>query len=145
MSMLSSNNILFEVQQQVCDILNNDPSLSSIGFLPENKKQIDFEIEKALKQQGLAAIVMTPSARFQGQYSDNQLVWELPDLTIQIVENVPVNRATSSKSSMTGQDAAIRVLDILGKDHYGQFSPIDYSQGEDSGLLVNKAVFKCLV
>lgn len=69
----------------------------------------------------------------------------MDDLTVQIVENVPVSRAINSKLDVTGQDAAMKVMDILGRDNYGQFSPVSYKQGEDSGLLVNQCVFKCMV
>lgn len=60
----NSDNILFDVQEQICGILNSDSSISAIGFLSENRKDIDFEIKKHLNQQGICGIVMTPSVRF---------------------------------------------------------------------------------
>lgn len=141
--MISNDNFLFETQVLICDILNNDSVLSSINFLPENAKDIDYQIKTNLSKQGIVGIVMTPKARFIGRNDKNELVWDLPELTVMITENTNVNR--TSKTSFTGQDISIKVLDILGKQNYGKFSPIAYEQGEDSGLLVNKVTFSCTI
>jgi hypothetical protein len=70
---------------------------------------------------------MTPSANFIGNYQDKMIALELDELTIQIVENVSVNRG--KKESLTGQDAAMRIMDWLSSPKYGrqgQFNPVSY-------------------
>lgn len=42
------------------------------------------------------------------------LAWELPELEVDIVENVSINRGKAVSSDiMTGQDASMRVFDVL--------------------------------
>ena len=138
-------NILFETQEQIVNIIKTDTQLSSIPIFAENNKDIEFEIEQAIGNEGILAVIMTPSANFIGNYENKCLAWEL-ELTVQVVENVPVNRG--QKECLTGQDVSMRILDWLSSPKYGrngQFSPVSYEQGEDGNLLVNKIVFKCLV
>lgn len=139
-------NLLYQAQQNVVNILKEDTELSSITILAENNKDIDYEIQNALGSQGLVCVVMTPSASYIGNYEDKGIAWEINDLTIQVVENVTVNRGR--KDAITGQDVTMRIFDWLSSPKYGRsgmFSPIGYEQGEDNNLLVNKATFKCLV
>lgn len=140
------NNILYDIQQQVVDIIKEDTALSSITILAENSKDIDFEIQNALGNQGVVAVVMTPKANYIGSYEASILAWEIEDLTIQVVENVSVNRG--GNNVLTGQDIAMRIINWLTSPIYGRngkFCPVSYEQGEDENLLVNKAVFKCAV
>ena len=90
---------------------------------------------------------MTPKAVYAGKYEDLFLAWQLDELEIDIVENVTVNRGKRD-GYITGQDAAMRLFDVLcplSGDYEGQFNPVSYEEGEDSGLLVNKCILKALI
>lgn len=141
--MINNDNFLFDLQKSVAEILQADEQLSSMEFLCENSKQIDYDIKQNLAKQGVVSIVMTPKASFIGRKDDGKLVFDINDLTIMTTENTSVNR--SNDKSLTGQDISMRILKILGEDNYGTFCPIAYEQGEDSGLLVNKVTFSCTV
>lgn len=139
-------NIFYELQQQVVDILKEDTELSSVIILAENRNDIEFEIQNALGNQGLVCVVMTVGANFIGNYEDEKLAFEVDELVIQVVENVTVNRGR--KNALTGQDVSVRILEWLSSPKYGRngmFNPINYEQGEDSNLLVNKCTFKCAI
>lgn len=140
------SNILEEVQQEVAARLSSSWQLSAVPFLVENRKDLDYEIKNRLGKQGIVGLVMTPKAQFAGKYEDLFLAWQLEELEVDVIENVPVNRGTSAY--MTGQDAAMRVFDVLcplSGDQEGAFCPSSYEEGEDSGLLVNRCVLKALV
>lgn len=141
--MINNENFLYEVQKSVAEILQADQQLSSMPFLCENSKEIDYEIKQNLSKQGVVSIVMTPKATFVGRKDDGKLVFDINELTIMTTENPSVNR--TNDKSLTGQDISMRVLKVLGEDTYGTFCPIAYEQGEDSGLLVNKVTFSCTV
>lgn len=141
--MINNDNFLFQLQKTVAEILQADQQLSSMSFLCENSKQIDYEIKQNLAKQGVVSIVMTPKATFIGRKDDGKLVFDINELTIMTTENTSVNR--TNDKSLTGQDISMRILKILGEDNYGKFCPIAYEQGEDSGLLVNKVTFSCTV
>lgn len=141
------NNILFDTQRQIAELIKTDEYLSSVRVLAENSKDIDYEISEALGQQGIVAVVMTPRANYIGNYEDKCIAWEIDELTVQVVENVTVNRGKKD-GVLTGQDVAMRIIDWLSSPKYGRsgmFSPVNYEQGEDGNLLVNKVVFKCMV
>lgn len=140
------SNILEEVQQEVAARLSSSWQLSAVPFLVENRKDLDYEIKNRLGKQGIVGLVMTPKAQFAGKYEDLFLAWQLEELEVDVIENVPVNRGASAY--MTGQDAAMRVFDVLcplSGDQEGAFCPQSYEEGEDSGLLVNRCVLKALV
>lgn len=141
--MINNDNFLYELQQSVAEILQADQQLSSMQFLCENSKEIDYGIKQNLGKQGVVSIVMTPKASFIGRKDDGKLVFDINELTIMTTENTSVNR--SNDKSLTGQDISMRILKILGEDNYGTFCPIAYEQGEDSGLLVNKVTFSCTI
>lgn len=141
--MINNDNFLYEVQKSVAEILQADQQLSSMPFLCENSKEIDFEIKQNLAKQGVVSIVMTPKATFIGRKDDGKLVFDINELTIMTTESTQVNRA--NEKSLTGQDISMRVLKVLGEDNYGTFCPIAYEQGEDNGLLVNKVTFSLTV
>lgn len=139
-------NVFYELQQQVVDILKSDEELSGVTILAENRNDIDYEISEALGQQGLVCVVMTVGANFIGNYEDEKLAFEVDELIIQVVENAVVNRGR--KNALTGQDVSVRILEWLSSPKYGRngmFNPIRYEQGEDTGLLVNKTTFKCAI
>ena len=140
-------NILEDVQCQVAARLSAWPGLSACPFLVENRKDIDFELKNKLARQGLVGVVMTPKATYAGKYEDLFLAWTLEELEIDVVENVTVNRGNKD-GYISGQDAAMMVFDALCPlygEGEGQFNPVSYEEGEDSGLLVNKCVLKALV
>lgn len=142
------SNILEDAQAYVADKLNGDSQLSGLcTFLVENKKDIDYEIKNALGREGIVAVVMTPKATYAGKYEDLFLAWTLESLEIDIVENPTVNRGKKN-GFITGQDAAMRLFDVLcplAGENEGQFNPLSYEEGEDNGLLVNKCLLKALV
>ena len=142
------SNILDEVQRYVADKLNADPQLSACPFLVENRKDIDYEIKNALGRQGIVGLVMTPKATFAGAYMDTSLAWQLDELEIDIVENVTVNRGKKDGGCITGQDAAMRLFNVLcplSGEGEGKFCPVSLEEGEDGNLIVNKCILKCLV
>ena len=106
-------NILEEVQHYVADKLNADSQLSGLcAFIPEERKDIDFEIKNALGRQGIVGLIMVPRATFAGNFEDKSLVWQIDELEVDIVENVSVNRGKKD-GYITGQDASMIVFDTL--------------------------------
>ena len=142
------SNILDEVQHYVADKLNADPQLSACHFIAENRRDVEFEIKQALGKQGVVGLVMTPKATFAGAYMDTSLAWQLDELEIDIVENVLINRGKKDGGYITGQDAAMRLFDVLcplSGEGEGKFCPVSLEEGEDGNLIVNKCILKCLV
>ena len=142
------SNILEEVQCYVADKLNADPQLSACPFLVENRRDIDYEIKNALGREGIVGLVTTPKATFAGAYMNTSLVWQLDELEIDIVENVLVNRGKKNGGYITGQDAAMRLFNVLcplSGEGEGKFCPVSLEEGEDGNLIVNKCILKCLV
>ena len=142
------SNILDEVQHYVADKLNADPQLSACHFIAENRRDVEFEIKQALGKQGVVGLVMTPKATFAGAYMDTSLAWQLDELEIDIVENVTVNRGKKDGGYITGQDAAMRLFNVLcplSGEGEGKFCPVSLEEGEDGNLIVNKCILKCLV
>ena len=92
---------------------------------------------------------MTPTLTFQGISDDHKdIVYQCDNLTIQITEYVPINRAKNKTTCQTSQDIAIKVADVLGSPSYTNwqnFQVVDIQTGEDNGLLVSKVTVKCLV
>ena len=142
------SNILDEVQHYVADKLNADPQLSACHFIAENRRDVEFEIKQALGKQGVVGLVMTPKATFAGAYMNTSLAWQLDELEIDIVENVLINRGKKDGGYITGQDAAMRLFDVLcplSSEGEGKFCPVSLEEGEDGNLIVNKCILKCLV
>lgn len=142
------SNILEEVQSYVADKLNADPQLSACHFIAENRRDVEYEIKNALGRQGVVGLVMTPKATFAGAYMDRSLAWQLDELEIDIVENVLINRGKKDGGYITGQDAAMRLFDVLcplSGEGEGKFCPVSLEEGEDGNLIVNKCILKCLV
>ena len=145
----ANDNIITQTQTEIANILNADSDLSAVGFIIENSKDIEFEIESRLKKQGICGIIMTPTLTFQGISDDHKdIVYQCDNLTIQITEYVPINRAKNKASCQTSQDIAIKVADVLGSPSYTNwqnFQVVDIQTGEDNGLLVSKVTVQCLV
>lgn len=137
--------IFGQAQADVCTTLNEDDVLSGkVLFIPENSKDIDYEIKNAIGSQGIVGIVMTPEATYQGVTSAGEQVWDLRDFTVQIVENPIVNRGQPKYANITALDAATRAAQVLADPRFGlfgQYCPTTIEQGEDSGLIVSQVRF----
>lgn len=146
--MIDDRPLTTQIQEYVCEILNNNPDFKDWGivFYPENALDIDFQIKNAMSKQGLACVVMTPTLNYQGHDALTQ-TFTLDDLTIQVVENTIINRARLKKEGKefgTALDVASKASDILAgpqSGHFGEFTTKRIEQGEDGNLVVAKAVF----
>lgn len=147
MGTLSNTSIFAQAQAAACDFLNADPLLSGrVKFFAEDQLDIDYSIEKALGDQGIVGVVMTPQATYCGVNDSGELVYDLRDFTVMVTENTAVNRTLSG--SVTALDAAARSLDVLGAPPFGifgQFCPKAVEQGEDGGLIAARATFDCQI
>ena len=148
MAQTKPTSIFHQVQQLIADQLNSDEMLSAanVTFVAENSKDIDYEVQNALGKQGIVGLVMTPKADYIGMTAKGEVAYDLRDLTIQIVENVPVNRGLPN--STTALDAAQRAQELLASPNFtafGVMNPVSIEQGEDSGLIVCQAKFNCNV
>lgn len=147
---LKKYNTMFELQTEICDILNQSPELKqcNVTFLPEDSLDIEYQISNNLKKQGIVGLVMSPSTNYIGT-KGNGCVWELNDLTLQIVEYPPMNRAKNRPYVATGLDIANYCTEILAGPNaiigFGTMNAKDITQGEDNGLLVTKATFKTVI
>lgn len=147
---LSSFNVFHELQQEICDVMNASPAVISAGieFIAENRLDIDYQIKESLQKQGMAAVVMTPTAQYLGHTGENE-VYQLDDFTIQFVEYTPINRAKNKDVVVTGLDLANYTSELLGGPNavigFGNLCPGSIEQGEDEGLLVTKVVFKTTI
>lgn len=144
-----SSNIVNLVQQHWCDILNADSALSAVvHVLPENTKDIEFEIKQALANQGIAAIVMTPNLTYRGRDLDSTY-WDINGMEITFTENPIVNRASSKDPNTfaTAQDCACRAAQVLTGPKFesaGRCVVKQQQTGEFNGLLVSKILVDCM-
>ena len=120
------------------------------SFLSENSLDIEYQIREALNKQGLACLVMTPKATYQG-HNGIQQTFTCDELTIQIVENPIINRARLKKAGLehgTCLDVAKQASDRLAGPqggYFGQFTTKRIQESESGGLLVCTATFGCTV
>ena len=120
------------------------------SFLSENSLDIEYQIREALNKQGLACLVMTPKATYQG-HNGIQQTFTCDELTIQIVENPIINRARLKKAGLehgTCLDVAKQASDRLAGPqggYFGQFTTKRIRESESGGLLVCTATFGCTV
>ena len=144
----ANDNLISQIQNAVCDILNKDYDLQGLDFIAENRFDIETEISARLKKQGVCCLVMTPNLTFQGiSDTHTDIIYQIDNLTVQISEYVPINRAKNRTNIKTCQDIAIRVADVLGgptTNNWQNFQLVDIQTGEDNGLLVSKVTFSCL-
>ena len=144
----SNNNLISQIQNEVCDILNKDYELQGLDFIAENRFDIETEISARLKKLGVCCLVMTPMLTFQGiADTHTDIIYQIDNLTVQITEYVPINRAKNRTNIKTCQDIAIRVADVLGgptTNNWQNFQLVDIQTGEDNGLLISKVTFSCL-
>ena len=147
---LSSYNVCYQIQQDICDIMNKSPVILSAGieFIAEDSQSIDYQIKESLKKQGLAAVVMTPSLDYLGHNGTSE-AYQLNDLTIEFVEYTPINRASNRAVVCTGNDLANYTSELLGGPKavigFGKLCPNGIEQGEDGGLLVTKLTFRTYI
>lgn len=110
MSQLQNDNLFFDVQKDICKILNEIPELQKIDFFPANDKDLETEITKALRSQGVCGIVVVNSADFQGFESGLNTAWQINDLVVQVIENPVVNRASNNSNFIgTAEDIGAKV------------------------------------
>lgn len=57
-------------------------SAANVTFVAENSKDIDYEVESALRKQGIVGLVMTPKADYIGITARGEVAYDLRDLTI---------------------------------------------------------------
>ena len=149
MSQLQNDNIFFDLQKEVCSILNGTSELSSLDFFPSNDKDLETEITTALRKQGVCGIVLVEDASFQGFESGLNSVWQVDELIVQIIENPITNRSSNNTNFVgTAEDIGAKVSQILGSPEYGHWSEFNLKKieiGEESNLLTAKVTFQCLV
>ena len=147
---LSAYNVCYQIQQDICDIMNKSPVILSAGieFIAEDSQSIDYQIKESLKKQGMAAVVMTPSLDYLGHNGTSE-AYQMNDLTIEFVEYTPINRASNRAVVCTGNDLANYTSELLGGPNavigFGKLCPNGIEQGEDGGLLVTKLTFRTYV
>ena len=149
MSQLQQDNLFFDVQKDVCKILNDIPELSNIDFFPANDKDLETEITTALRKQGVCGIVLVNEADFQGFESGLNTAWQINDLVVQVIENPITNRSQQNlKYCGTAEDIGAKVSQVLGGVEYGHHQKFNLKKieiGEDNNLLTSKVTFQCLV
>ena len=149
MSQLQQDNIFYDLQKDVCSILNGTSELSSLDFIPANNKDIETEVTKALRSQGILGVVIVNEASFQGFESGIDTVWQVEGLIVQIIENPIVNRSSNNTNYIgTCEDIGTKVAQVLGSPEYGHWSEFNLKKieiGEESNLLTTKVTFQCLV
>ena len=147
---LSSYNVCYQIQQDICDIMNKSPVILSAGieFIAEDSQSIDYQIKKSLQKQGMACLVMTPSLNYIGHTGTSE-AYQLDHLTIYVVEYTPINRASNRAVVCTGNDLANYTSELLGGPNavigFGKLCPNGIEQGEDGGLLVTKLTFRTYI
>lgn len=119
-----------------------------VQILPENLKDIDFQIKNAMSRQGVVVIVTTMKGTYGGHNSMTES-WLIENLEILVVENPMINRARLKKEELeygTATDISYRIFETLGGPqggHFGLFCPKTFEVGEDGGLVVSKCRFSC--
>ena len=116
-----------------------------MNFIPANDKEIETEITKALRYQGILGVVIVNSASFQGFESGLNSVWQVEELIVQIIENPIVNRSSNNTNFIgTAEDIGAKVSQVLGSPEYGHWSEFNLKKieiGEESNLLTAKVTF----
>ena len=152
MELSAFRNLFGELQEYVCEILNKDELLSAMGaeFYSENSLDIEYQVKTALAKTGLACLVLTPRATYQG-HNGIQQTFTCDELTLQIVENPVVNRPRLKRDNLdhgTAMDIAKQASDRLAGPqggYFGKFTTKRIQEAEQSGLLVVTATFGCTV
>ena len=149
MAQLQNDNLFYDLQKDVCSVLNGTSELSSLNFFPSNDKDLETEITTALRKQGVCGIVLVEGASFQGFESGLNSVWQVDELVVQIIENPVTNRSSNNTNFIgTCEDIGAKVSQVLGSPEYGHWSEFNLKKieiGEESNLLTAKVTFQCLV
>lgn len=140
-----------ETQGIIADYLNSDPQISSkvIEFFPEAKLDIDFEVKKALGQQGIVGIVNTLKGTFAGHDGCTN-AWQI-EAEVDVIENPPVRRSQLKKmglSTGTVSDILDWVQESLGgpsSPTFAKFNPVSQEIGQNNGLVVGRSIMRTLV
>ena len=145
MAQLQNDNLFYDLQKDVCSVLNGTSELSSLNFFPSNDKDLETEITTALRKQGVCGIVLVEGASFQGFESGLNSVWQVDELVVQIIENPVTNRASNNTNFIgTCEDIGAKVSQVLGSPEYGHWSEFNLKKieiGEESNLLTAKVTF----
>lgn len=140
-----------ETQGIIADYLNSDPQISSKGieFFPEAKLDIDFEVKKALGQQGIVGVVNTLKGTFAGHDGCTN-AWQI-EAEVDVIENPPVRRAQLKKmglSTGTVSDILDWIQESLGgpsSPTFAKFNPVSQEIGQNNGLVVGRSIMRTLV
>lgn len=140
-----------EVQETIAGYLNADPQISAkhIEFFPEAKLDIDFEVKKALGQQGIVGVVNTLKGTFAGHDGCTN-AWQI-EAEVDVIENPPVRRAQLKKmglSTGTVSDILDWIQESLGgpsSPTFAKFNPVSQEIGQNNGLVVGRSIMRTLV
>ena len=140
-----------EVQETIAGYLNEDPQISAkhIEFIPETKLDIDFEVKKALGQQGIVGIVNTLKGTFAGHDGCTN-AWQI-EAEVDVIENPPIRRAQLKKlglSTGTVSDILDWVQESIcgpSSPTFSKFSPVSQEIGQSNGLVVGRSIMRTLV
>lgn len=140
-----------EVQDTIAGYLNADPQISAkhIEFFPEAKLDIDFEVKKALGQQGIVGVVNTLKGSFAGHDGCTN-AWQI-EAEVDVIENPPVRRAQLKKmglSTGTVSDILDWIQESLGgpsSPTFAKFNPVSQEIGQNNGLVVGRSIMRTLV
>jgi hypothetical protein len=107
-----SLNTINDFQEILADILSADTWLREhdVSIVPENRLEVESEIEAALAGVGMVATIVTPDVEGIGTY-EGCVVAELPEFIISVAELVAINR--SRPGACTALDAAARIVELL--------------------------------
>jgi hypothetical protein len=104
--------ILQAIQIDAANRLLSDPYFANISVLTENLQDITFQIEKAIQELGIVAIILTPTADIRNFADAPGPYLQSIDVLVEVAENVLLNRGQGG-SGKTAQAMAERVLAIL--------------------------------
>ena len=89
------DSVLQGIQQDVVDRLLADPYFDNVPVLSEDLKDIENEIERAVKKLGIVAIVLMPSATVGKMKDAPGPYWEHVKIILQVTEFVTANRSST--------------------------------------------------
>lgn len=149
---IPTTNLAYNFQLEVKNRLETSNFLKPVTFICENSKDLQFEIKNALGKTGLVAVIMTPTLNYIGlltnsNYKYPALSYDV-ELDIQILENVPVNRAKNKSLVITALDIGVYVQQYLGGYRTKlctRFNPVNVEQTASDQLVVVDSTFNCSV
>lgn len=134
-----------DFQASIASTLTADPYMAErvVTFVPETLKDIIYEVEANIRNQGINATVMTPDLQFQGLTDVGDPVYTINNLTIQVGEYVTVNR--NKPSYGTGQDVALRASAVLLAAYPQKMVPTAIKTTVRNELLIVTLTFKTAI